>query len=65
MQNFEGIRGTMTKFGNKEHRKTNLRFLGPGEQANLFQGTRGLVPLWEGLSNGSNLYNENQNPVLS
>ena len=38
---FEWNRGTKTILGNREHiKKTNFRFLGTGEQANLFQGNR-------------------------
>ena len=41
MQNFEGNRGTMTKFGNKEHRKTNLRFLETRGASQFIPGNKG------------------------
>ena len=39
--NFEGNRGIKTILRNWEHKKTNFRFLGTGEQANLLQGNKG------------------------
>ena len=36
------LRGTKTILGNMEHKKTIFDFWGTGEQANLFQGTKGI-----------------------
>ena len=41
MPTFEGNRGPKAILGNREHKKTNFRFLRTGEQANLFQGNKG------------------------
>ena len=38
MPNFEGNRGTKTILGNREHNKTNFRFL--GNKPIYFRGTR-------------------------
>ena len=43
------LRGTKTILGNREHKKTNFRFWGTGEQANIFQGNNGTGTPWEGL----------------
>ena len=49
--NFEGNRGTKTILGNREHKKTNFRFLGNrGTSQFFFKGTREQVPPWEGLN---------------
>ena len=54
MPKFEGNRGTKTILGNREHKKTNFRFL--GNKPIYFRGTREKVvpppPPWEGLPNG-------------
>ena len=36
------LRGTKTILGNREHRKQIFGFWGTGEQANLFQGNKGI-----------------------
>ena len=53
--NFEGNRGTKTILGNREHKKTNFRFLGnrgtsqfiSGDQGNRYPPTP-----WKGLKGG-------------
>ena len=52
--NFEGNRGTKTILGNREHKKTNFRFL--GNKPIYFRGTREQEPPpppWEGLMFGN------------
>ena len=50
--NFEGNRGTKTNLGNREHKKTNFRFLGNRETGQFISGEQGnRYPLWEGLYN--------------
>ena len=45
LPNFEGNRGTKTILENIEHRKQNFDFWVTGEQANLFQGNKGIGTL--------------------
>ena len=47
--NFEGNRGTKTILGNREHKKTNFRFLGNRETSQFIseeQGNRYPPPPW-------------------
>ena len=46
------FRGTNTKLGNREHKKSNFEFLGTGKQANLLQGNKGTGIRCEGLTVG-------------
>ena len=56
MPNFEGNRGTKTILGNREHKKTNFRFLGNRGTSLFISGEQGKrwypPPPWEGLPNG-------------
>ena len=48
--NFEGNRGTKTILGNREHKKTNFRFLGNMGTNQFISGEQGnRYPPWQGL----------------
>ena len=47
---FQGNRGTKTVLGNREHKKTNFRYLRNRNKPIYFRGTREQVPPWEGLN---------------
>ena len=51
MPNLEGNRGTKTILGNREHKKTNFRFLGNRGTSQFISGEQGnRYPPWEGLT---------------
>ena len=55
--NFEGNWGTNTILGNREHKKTNFRFLGNRGTSQFISGEQGnRYPPWEGLADYIKMY---------
>ena len=60
--NFEGNRGTKTILGNREHKKTNFRFLGNRGTSQFISGEQGNryppppPPPWEGLYTATHFF---------